>query len=115
MAVFDRGDIVRACLNPVAGHEMQGERRPCLVLSPREYNNLGLTIVVPITQGGEFPRYQGFAVTLMGAGTSTQGVALVNGIKSLDLNARSGKKVESAPPEIVDEVLAKLSAILGTD
>ncbi len=114
MAVFDRGDIVKACLNPVSGHEMQGEQRPCLVLSPRAYNKLGLTIVVPITQG-DYSRFQGFAVTLMGSGTNTQGVALVNGIKSLDLAARGAKKVETAPPEIVDEVLAKLAAVLNMD
>jgi len=113
MAVFDRGDIVKACLNPVAGHETQGEYRPCLVLSPRSFNKLGLAVVVPITQGGDYSRYRGFAVTLMGSGTETQGVVLVNGIKSLDLNARGGKKVESAPSAIVDEVLAKLDAILG--
>lgn len=113
MAVFDRGDIVKACLNPVSGHEMQGERRPCLVLSPRAYNKLGLAIVVPITQGGEYCRFQGFAVRLMGSGTETQGVALVNGIKSLDLAARGAKKVETAPPAIVDEVLAKLAAVLN--
>lgn len=113
MAVFERGDIVKASLNPVAGHEMHGELRPCLVLSPRPFNALGLTMVVPITQGGDYSRFKGFAVTLMGAGTQTQGVVLVNGIKSLDLNARGGKKIESAPSAIVDEVLAKLDAILG--
>jgi mRNA interferase ChpB len=112
MAVFDRGDIVKACLNPVVGHEMQGEFRPCLVLSPKAYNKLGLTIVVPITQGGDYSRVKGFAVTLMGSGTETQGVVLVNGIRSLDLAARTAKKVETAPSEIVDEVLARLAAVL---
>ena len=33
MALFDQGDIVRACLNPTAGNELQGDMRPCLVLS----------------------------------------------------------------------------------
>ena len=112
MAVFNRGDIVRACLNPTAGNEMQGDMRPCLVLSPKAFNKLGLTLIAPITQGGNFARFQGFSVSLMGAGTETQGVILVNGVRSVDLKARKAKKVESLPSEIVDEALAILSAIL---
>ncbi|MCE2571854.1 type II toxin-antitoxin system ChpB family toxin [Motilimonas eburnea] len=112
MAVYERGDIVRACLNPTAGNEMQGEMRPCLVISPKAFNRLGLTLIAPITQGGNYSRFKGFSITLMGAGTETQGVVLVNGIRSIDLNARKAKKVEAAPSEIVDEALAMLSAIL---
>jgi mRNA interferase ChpB len=112
MAVFNRGDIVRACLNPTAGNEMQGDMRPCLVLSPKAFNKLGLTLIAPITQGGNFARFQGFSVSLMGTGTETQGVILVNGVRSVDLKARKAKKVESLPSEIVDEALAILSAIL---
>ena len=112
MAVFERGDIVKACLNPTAGNELQGEMRPCLVLSPRAFNKLGLTLIVPITQGGHLARFKGFSVTLMGSGTETQGVILVNGVRSIDLNARKAKKIESVPSEIVDEALAILNAIL---
>ncbi len=112
MAIFDRGDIVRACLNPTAGNEMQGDFRPCLVLSPKAFNKLGLTLIAPITQGGNFARFQGFSVSLMGTGTETQGVILVNGVRSVDLKARKAKKVESLDSEIVDEALAILSAIL---
>lgn len=83
---------------------------PVFWCCPLRVQQLGLTIVVPITQGGEYSRFQGFAVTLMGSGTETQGVALATGIKSLDLAARGAKKVETTPPAIVDEVLAKLAA-----
>lgn len=112
MAVFERGDIVRACLNPTAGNELQGDMRPCLVLSPKAFNKLGLTLIVPITQGGNFARFQGFSVSLMGTGTETQGVVLVNGVRSVDLKARKAKKVESVTSDVVDEALAILSAIL---
>jgi mRNA interferase ChpB len=71
-----------------------------------------LTLIAPITQGGNFARFQGFSVSLMGTGTETQGVILVNGVRSVDLKARKAKKVESLPSEIVDEALAILSAIL---
>lgn len=112
MAVFERGDIVRACLNPTAGNEIQGDMRPCLVLSTKQFNKLGLTVIAPITQGGNYARFEGFAVTLMGSGTFTQGVVLANGIRSVDLTARQAVKVEKAPAEIVNEVLAIVAAIL---
>ena len=112
MAVFERGDIVRVCLNPTAGNELQGDMRPCLVLSPKAFNKLGLTLIAPITQGGNYARFQGFSIPLMGTGTETQGVILINGIRSVDLNARKAKKVESVPSEILAEALAVLNAIL---
>jgi mRNA interferase ChpB len=59
MAVFDRGDIVRLNLEPVVGHEMRGDARPALLLTPREFNRLGNVLVAPITQGGDLFRYQG--------------------------------------------------------
>ena len=112
MAVFDKGDIVRVCLNPTQGKETQGDFRPCLVISPKSFNKLGLTLVVPISQGGNFARTAGFAVTLTGSGTETQGAVLVNGIKSLDLEARKAVKIEKAPQVIIDEVAAILLAIV---
>ncbi|PPK42095.1 mRNA interferase ChpB [Trinickia symbiotica] len=75
---FERGHIVRVSLNPTMGKEQQGDFRPALVLSPAACNALGVALVAPITQGGEFARYAGFAVPLSGLSTETQGVALVN-------------------------------------
>ncbi|UAA39530.1 type II toxin-antitoxin system ChpB family toxin [Paraneptunicella aestuarii] len=112
MAVFERGDIVRVCLNPTSGKEVQGDFRPCLVLSPKSFNKLGITLIAPITQGGDFSRFKGFTVALMGAGTETQGVILVNAIRMVDLQARKAKKLEQTPANIVEEVLAILGAIL---
>ncbi len=48
----------------------------------------------------------------MGSGTHTRGVVLVNAERMLDLKQRSVRKVEAAPPEIVEEALARLRAIL---
>jgi mRNA interferase ChpB len=110
--VFARGDIVRVSLNPVTGHEQEGDFRPCLVLSPSAFNRLGTALVAPITQGGNFARFRGFAVTLTGSGTETQGVVLVNAVRSLDLTSRGAKWVEAAPEEVVDDALARLIALL---
>ncbi len=70
-------------------------------------------LIAPITQGGDFARYAGFAVSLTGAGCKTQGVALVNKIRMLDLAARKARKVERAPQEVIDDALGRLTALLG--
>ncbi|MDR5839145.1 type II toxin-antitoxin system ChpB family toxin [Caballeronia sp. LZ034LL] len=109
---FERGDVIRVSLNPALGHEQQGEFRPALVLSPASFNAMGVALVAPITQGGNFARFAGFAVPLSGAGTETQGVALVNMIRTLDLEARGARRIERAPVEVINDALARLQTIL---
>ena len=111
MAVFERGDIVSVPLDPVVGHEQRGTR-PALVLTTRAFNQLGDVLVAPITQGGDYARYAGFAVTLTGTGCKTQGVALMNKIRMLDLAARKARKVERVPQVVIDDALARLMALL---
>ena len=108
---FDRGDVVSVPLDPVVGHEQRG-RRPALVLTTKDFNRLGDVLVAPITQGGDFSRYAGFAVPLTGTGCKTQGVALVNKGRMLDLNARRARKVERVPQVVVDDALERLIALL---
>lgn len=112
MAVFDRGDIVHLSLEPVVGREMKGERRFALVLTTKQFNVLGDVLVAPITQGGEFSRYAGFAVSLMNTGCKTQGVALINKCRMMDLAARNARKIERAPQEVTDDALGRLAALL---
>jgi mRNA-degrading endonuclease toxin of MazEF toxin-antitoxin module len=68
-------------------------------------------VEVPITSGGNFARTAGFAVTLEGAGTKTTGIVRCDQPRALDLFARRGKKLETLPDAIVDEVLARLAPI----
>lgn len=110
-ARYGRGDIVRLNLNPTAGREQQGDFRPALVLTPAAYNATGLAVIVPITQGGDFARYAGFAVTLSGAGTETQGVILCNQLRSVDLEARGARRVETAPDVVIEDTLARVQAL----
>ena len=112
MAVFDRGDIVKVSLDPVVGHEMRGEARPALVLTTREFNRLGDVLVAPITQGGDYSRFAGFAVSLTGTGCKTQGVALVNKIRMLDLATRRAKKVERVPQKVIDDAIGRMMTLL---
>ena len=111
MAIFDRGDLVSVPLDPAVGHEQRGTR-PALVLTTKEFNRLGDVLVAPITQGGEYSRYAGFAVSLMGTGCKTQGVALLNKIRMLDLKARKARKIEQVPQAVLDDALSRLTALL---
>lgn len=112
MAVFDRGDIVTVRLDPVEGQEIRGALRPALVLTTREFNRLGDVLVAPITQGGDFSRHAGFAVSLAGSGCKTRGVALINKIRMLDLSARNARKVERVPLPVMEDAIGRLAALL---
>lgn len=110
---MERGEIWLVSLEPVLGREQQG-KRPVLIISPKAFNDItGVPIVLPITTGGNFARVQGFAVSLSGAGTETTGIVRCDQPRALDLKARHGKRLEKLPIEIVDDVLARVSAILN--
>jgi mRNA-degrading endonuclease toxin of MazEF toxin-antitoxin module len=108
---MERGDIYLVSLDPTHGYEPQG-RRPVLVVSPGAFNRLTkVPVVLPIISGGDFARTAGFAVSLSGSGTQTTGVVRCDQPRALDLHARNGRKLESVPAPIVDEVLARLATI----
>lgn len=108
---FARGDIVLVNLDPTVGREQQGAARPALVLTPAAFNTSGLAVIAPISQGGDFARHAGFAVTLSGAGTQTQGVMLCNQIRTVDLEARNAKRVESVPEVVIIDALARVQTL----
>ena len=106
-----RGEIWLVGLDPTQGHEQKG-RRPVLIVSPEAFNRVTkVPVVLSITSGGNFARTAGFAVPLAGAGTKTTGIVRCDQPRALDLGTRRGKKLESVPDAIVDEVLAKLTPI----
>lgn len=108
---MERGDIYLVSLDPTAGHEQQGTR-PVLIVSPGPFNRLTKApVVLPITNGGNFARMAGFAVSLAGAGVRTTGIVRCDQPRVLDLDARRGRRLERLPPAIVTEVLAKLVPI----
>jgi mRNA interferase ChpB len=107
----ERGDIYHVDLNPIKGREQAGPRL-VVIVSPKAFNVMGTPLVCPITQGGNFARGAGFAVSLSGTGTQTQGVVLCNQPRVLDLQARGGRFIERVPSFIMDEVLAKLATLI---
>lgn len=100
MSACERGDVVNVPLDSAVGHAQRGPR-PGLVLTGKDFNQLGNVLVAVITRGGDFARYAGFAVTLTGTGCRIQEVALVNKVRMLDRVARRARKIECVPPVVI--------------
>jgi mRNA interferase ChpB len=101
-----RGDIYMVSLNPTQGREQQGHR-PVLIISPTEFNvATHLPVVLPITNGGDFARRIGFAVEI--AGIQTTGLVRCDQPRVLDITERGGRKVDTLPDALLDDVLAKV-------
>lgn len=104
-----RGDIYLVSLDPTEGHEQRG-RRPVLVVSPAEFNDATkLPVILPITTGGKFAERIGFAVPI--SGIRTTGVVRCDQPRVLDLRARHGRKVDTLPEGLIEDVLAKVITI----
>lgn len=106
-----QGDIYLLSMNPTLGTEIQG-MRPALVLSNAESNRHGRVLMAPITQGANLDRVRGWATSLTGTGTETQGAAIINQARFLDYRARRAKFIEATPSEITQDALARLQACL---
>ena len=111
MRVPERGEIWHVDLDPTKGTEQRGARL-VFVVSPGAFNQGGMTLVCPITQGGAVARYAGFAVTLMGSGTDTQGVVACNHARTIDIRARRAVFKERAPDAVTTDVIARLQTLL---
>ncbi|QMR76414.1 type II toxin-antitoxin system ChpB family toxin [Enterobacter sp. RHBSTW-00175] len=110
---FERGDIVLVGFDPASGHEQKGAGRPALVLSVSVFNQLGMTLVAPVTQGGNFARYAGFSVPLLCEEGDIQGVILVNLVRMMDLGARQATRIGVASDETVEDALLRLQAVVS--
>lgn len=106
--VPERGDAVWLEFDPQAGHEQAG-RRPALVLSPASYNaRVGLALVCPITsQVKGYP----FEVVLPTSGR-LRGAVLADQVKSLDWRMRRAQRLGSVAPDLMEQVLARIEALL---
>jgi mRNA interferase ChpB len=103
---MNRGDIYLVSLDPTSGHEQRGQR-PVLIISPTAFNEATkLPVILPITRGGDFARRIGFAVPI--SGIKTTGIVRCDQPRVLDIEARGGRKADTLPAEILDEVLARV-------
>ncbi len=103
-----QGDLVTLDFDPQSGHEQRG-RRPALVLSKEVFNrSTGMAICCPITSTDrKIPLH--VKVTNR---CSLTGFVMCDQVKSLDFRARRMKLIETAPRELINDVLAILDAVL---
>ncbi len=106
--VPERGDAVWLDFNPQVGREQSG-RRPAIALSPASYNRkVGLAVFCPITS-----KLKGYPFEVsIPKGQPISGVVLSDQVKSLDWRIRRVEYVVTLPANVVDEVLAKVRALL---
>ena len=105
--VPDRGDIIWLTFDPQAGHEQAG-RWPALVLSPRAYNaKAGLALICPITN-----RQKSYPFEVALPKQRVTGVVLADQLRSLDWSARRTEKAAHVDDETLQEVLARIAALL---
>ena len=109
--VPERGDAIWLDFDPQAGREQAG-RRPAIVLSPAAYNvKSGLAIICPVTS-----RVKGYPFeTPLPDGLPISGVVLADHARSLDWNSRRAELICPLPAEVVQDVAAKIIALVGED
>jgi mRNA interferase ChpB len=96
-----RGEIYLVSLDPATGHEQQ-RTRPVLILTDEAFNKFTqVPLIAPITNGVDSARRAGFTVPLIGAGLRTTGVVRCDQIRTMDIIARGGRRLEVAPEAIV--------------
>ena len=111
MARILRGEIYRAELNPVVGHE-QGGQRPVLILSHDVFNDRsGIVIAVAITSNQ--PK-AGFPLTLeiTTAKVPKRSWARIGQIRTLSVE-RLGKRMSRIAPEELERIVEGLNEIIA--
>lgn len=105
----DRGHFVWIDCDPQAGTEQAG-RRPALVLSPLVFNvGTGLIMACPVTsqiKGGPFE-------VSLPRGMCVTGVVLASHAKTFDWGVRRVQFIGVATTQLLDEVVARVAAIIG--
>jgi mRNA interferase MazF len=111
-----RGDLVHMNFSPSAGHEM-ADRHYALVLTPLSYNRKsGMAVVCAITsrvRGWPFEVElpTGLLPPKRGVG-EVKSVVVADAVRQVDYREREMAFVRAGPGEVVEEVLAKLMAVL---
>ncbi len=104
----DRGDFARVGLDPYTGRQQGGER-PVLVLSTRDFSvATRYALVAPITWTvRDWP----FEV-VVGPGLRVSGAVLADQTRSVDFAARHARFLGKAPPDLLEQVLARVASII---
>lgn len=107
---MERGDIYQFFSD---GKQTGKQAVPVLIVSPKAFNEItGIPVILPITEEKDPPRMAGFAVRLTGEDTETTGIIRCDHPRALRLDAENSSKREHIPQAVLNEVLARLAAIL---
>jgi mRNA interferase MazF len=106
--VPERGDIVKLNFDPPLGREQAGYR-PALIITRQPFNrSTQLALVCPITS-----KIKGLNLeVILPEGLITRGVVLTFQVKTIDWQRQQVKFIESLPAEIMEEVTARLQALI---
>lgn len=111
--IAQRGDVYWINPNPISGREMKNTH-PFVVVTVEEINQLGLSVLVPITTGGNFARAKGFTIPI--TGQNIAGVAVCNQPNTFDIEARvregTAKYIETLERWLADEIAARTADII---
>jgi mRNA interferase MazF len=107
----ERGDVLWLTFDSTAGHEQRGPR-PAMVISPRVYNGRsGLVIACPITTAIKGYTFE----CVLPAGLLVSGAVLADHPRTFDWRARKPHRICALPKEVTDDVLGKLSVLIGRE
>lgn len=107
--VPERGEIVWLDFHPQIGREQAG-RRPAIVLSYLDYNDLsGLAVVCPITSKSKGYRFE----VALPNGLPITGVVLADQIKSIDWRARNAAYICELPEDSYPDILSAVEDLIG--
>ncbi len=105
--VPDQGDVVWLTLDPALGHEQKG-RRPVLILTKKEYNDVtDCHVVCPITT-----KKKGYATEVLCSIEGKNSVILSDQIRNLDFRHRKAEYIATIAQETLSEVQSKISTLL---
>ena len=105
----DRGEVVWLQFTPLTGSERAGHR-PALVVSPQSYNRrVGLALVCPITTQVTGSPFE----VVLPPTLKARGAILCDQLKSLDWRARAATPFDVGPDGVMEEVTAKILALVA--
>ena len=113
MAIFNRGDIFLANLEPIRGKE-QGGVRPVLLIQNDVSNKKSLVIIVAAITSKIFSREfpTNVSITKLDSGLPKDSIIMLNQIRTID-KRRIIRKLGSLHNEIMNKVNLAISISLG--
>lgn len=104
----EAGDIIWVDFSPTHGHEQAG-KRPAIAISERAYATVsGLCTVCPITS-----QSKGYANEVPVSAKNITGVVLVDQHKTIDVYARTLRKIAKVDIAALKDIRTRIGLILG--